>query len=259
MEMNKKVKWLSYFLIPGLAIIVSCKDDDDDNGNNNGNNDDGRNEVVMEQISYSNNAEVDLGQLASTQGTDSLVKAFGEMMVNDHENAQEDLDSLADERNIDLPTTLKDEHADLKDSLDNLSGLSFDSAYIQSQVVMHTEAKNLFEAIADTTDDQDLKNYVNNNLPRINMHLMEADSILDLLTGGGNDTTGVGNDTTGVGNDTTGVGNDTTDVGNDTTGVGNDTTGVGNDTTGVGNDTIGSGDDTSGTKAASAELYIRRR
>lgn len=248
MEISKRVNWISFFLIAVLAVAISCNDDDDDGGYNGGNPDTGSGEAVIEQISFTNLVNVDLGQLAFTEATDSTVRSFAQLVASEAQKAQDDLDSVAEARNVDLPSDLSDEHQELRDNLDSLTGFAFDSAYIQSQIMIHTEAKNLLESIADTTTDQDLLSYVNTYLPGINLQLMKADSIADFLfnSGGGSDTTGMGNDTTGVGNDTTGMGNDTTGVGNDTTGVGNDTTGVGNDTTGLGNDTTGVGNDTTG-------------
>jgi predicted outer membrane protein len=250
MEM-KRMKWLGYLMVPFLAFAVSCKDDnnDDDLGNNGGTANDGRNEAVMVQITNSNLAEVNFGQLAYTQVTDSLVKDFGQMMSEDYQSAQDDLDSLASKRNIDLPTTLSTQWQTKKDSLAGLTGRAFDTSYIVNQIRMHIQAKNMFKSIADSTDDPGLKAYVNKYLPVIEKHLMKADSIAVLL----------GIDTTGFGNDTTGVGNDTTGVGIDTTGVGSDTTGVGNDTTGVGTDTSGTGDTSGVARNYSNVVYVRKK
>jgi putative membrane protein len=251
MEMRKK-NWLTYLLIPALVVAISCKkDDENDNNNNNNGNSNKKNESVIKQIGASNLAEITLGQLAGNNGGDTLVKAFGAMMVTDHQKAQDELDSMAGGRNIDLPVNLDTVNSALRDSLTALSGFDFDTSYIKSQILAHTKVKNMFEAIKDSTNDAQLKSYVTKYLPDINQHLAKADSIASVL---GVDTTGMGNDTTGVGNDTTGVGNDTTGVGNDTTGVGNDTTGVGNDTTGTGNDTSNVGTDSS-----VMNMYIRRR
>ncbi|HLO59556.1 MAG TPA: DUF4142 domain-containing protein [Bacteroidales bacterium] len=250
----RKKNWLTYLLIPALVVAISCNkdDDNDNNNNNNGNgNSNGKNESVIKQIGASNLAEITLGQLATLKGGDTLVKAFGAMMVRDHQKSQSDLDSLANGRNIDLPVNLDTVNGALRDSLTALNGGDFDKSYIKSQIMAHTKVKNMFQAIKDSTQDASLKSYVNMYLPDINEHLAKADSIAMAL---GIDTTGMGNDTTGVGNDTTGVGNDTTGVGNDTTGVGNDTTGVGNDTTGTGNDTSNVGTDSS-----VLNMYIRRR
>ena len=248
----RKMKWLAYLIVPFIAVAISCKDDDDDMGNGNGSDHvNGPNEVVLEDFTQDNLAIIELGTQAVSGGEDTLIRAFGQMMINAYSSAQDFLEAIAEGRNVDLPAEPGNEQQQFSDSLGTLTGPEFDSVYIFNQILMHTETKNYFEAVFDTTNDQALKNYINQYLPAVTSHLQLADSIAALLfnyEGGGigNDTTGIGNDTTGVGNDTTGVGNDTTGVGNDTTGVGNDTTGVGNDTTGMGNDTTGVGVDTTG-------------
>jgi putative membrane protein len=187
MEMNRW-KWLSYSLMALLVVGASCKDDDDDGpGQGNNNPDKKRNEAVFQKITQSNLAEIQMGQLASSMSTDSLVMSFGDMMVSDHQDAQDYVDSLADKRDLDLPGVLDQTNQQLKDSLSGLSGMVFDSAYIRTQITMHNMVKDYFMSIVDTTNDQALKYYIQKYLPVINEHLTMANMILNNL---GNDTTG---------------------------------------------------------------------
>jgi putative membrane protein len=188
MEMNRW-KWLSYSLMALLVVGASCKDDDDDDGPGQGQNnpDRKRNEAVFQQITQSNLAEIQLGQLASTKATDSLVMDFGDMMVEDHNDAQDHVDSIGNKRDLNLPTMLDQANQELKDSLDALSGMAFDSAYLRSQIRMHNMVKDMYSAIVDTTNDQALKTYVQKYLPIINQHLTMANMLYNNL---GNDTTG---------------------------------------------------------------------
>ena len=139
-------------------------------------------ETVIDIISYTNNTEIDFGQLASRGGANSLVREYAEMMVDQHKKAQEDLDSIVGE-NLNEPESveLNEMHQRIRDSLNFLSGQTFDSLYIQSQIKMHSSTIDMFEAISDTTQDQNLKNFVDEYLPKVKMHRMKADSIANML------------------------------------------------------------------------------
>ena len=49
-------------------------------------------------------AEVELGQLAADKATSDEVKKFGQRMVTDHGKANDELKSLAQQKNITIPT-----------------------------------------------------------------------------------------------------------------------------------------------------------
>src|SRR6476646_6778040 len=51
-------------------------------------------------------AEVELGKLASEKAESAQVRQFGERMVTDHGKANDELKSLAQQKNITLPTAL---------------------------------------------------------------------------------------------------------------------------------------------------------
>lgn len=183
MEMNRW-KWLSYSLMALLVVGASCKDDDDDdNGPGQGGNnpEKGRSEAIFQQITQSNLAEIQLGQLAYTKANDSLVMEFGQMMVDSHQVAQEFVDSVGEKRDLDLPDGLDQANQQLKDSLSTLSGVAFDSAYLRSQIRMHTMVLAMYTSILDTTTDLTLKKYVELYWPGVNKHLMLADSLLNNL------------------------------------------------------------------------------
>ncbi len=62
-----------------------------------------------------------------------------------------------------------------------LSGYSFDTAYINSQVKGHQEVAALFEKETNDGKEARLKNYAEKLLPHIRMHLTRADSIRKVL------------------------------------------------------------------------------
>ncbi len=189
---------LGSVLFAALFIgAVSC-DNDDDNDNNDGRDTDvGRNETVINRIAQANSAEIELGQLTATKAADSGVIVYGERMVAAHQKAQMELKNLSEDRNIEVSDSINSTHSALINRLSALSGYNFDTAYINSQLWMHNETRDLFESIKDTTDDSGLENYVSKQLPEIDTHLMKADSIAEILVMG-SDTTDFENDTTSL-------------------------------------------------------------
>ena len=131
----------------------------------------------MMQASYGNNAEVDAGKTADSMSANTGVKMFGQMMVQDHTTAQSELADIADAWQVDLPQTPDTAHIRMKQQMMTLTGFTFDTAYMHSQVRDHEVNIALFQDAADHSDNQTLKNYANKYLPKLRMHHMMADSI----------------------------------------------------------------------------------
>lgn len=205
---------MKYLLI--LAIItgvVACKDDDD---NGEVVIPQSQNRSIFNEIAFMNNAKINLGELAYNKGADSTVKSFGQMMMVEYQDANKRLDSLAKLRNIpNLPTVMKSADIRMVDSLNALTGASFDSAYIKKQISLHTLSQEVLTSFNDSTKDSDLKEYVTEYLSNVEVHIEKADSLATALadTTGSGTGTGDGTDTgdgTGIG---TGDGSETGDGG----------------------------------------------
>jgi len=65
------------------------------------------------------------------------VKAFGQMMVKDHSEANAELSRIAAEMKIVPPTEIDKKHAELVERLSKLNGAEFDRAYVMAMVEGH--------------------------------------------------------------------------------------------------------------------------
>jgi putative membrane protein len=119
-------------------------------------------------------AEVELGKLAADKASSSEVKQFGQKMVDDHGKANDQLKSLAQTKNITLPTDLNAKDKALLDRLSKLSGPAFDRAYMQAMVTDHTKDVNEFKAESKSGADPDVKSWAANTLPTLESHLKMA-------------------------------------------------------------------------------------
>jgi putative membrane protein len=157
------------FFISLLAI--NCSKDDD---NNNVNSQD---MFFMQQASFSNYNEISAGSIAASKGSYDSVRIFGSMMVADHGNAQASLDSLASSLNVPVPSTADSVHQAMATQLQSLSGNVFDTTYMGAQVRDHMLTIAIFQQEISGGNNQQVLDFARKNLPVIQMHLQEAQSI----------------------------------------------------------------------------------
>ncbi|HEU4471834.1 MAG TPA: DUF4142 domain-containing protein [Flavisolibacter sp.] len=159
-----------------LTLLSACdKDEDDDNELNS------TDRTFMTNVAMGNMAEVQAGQLAATKGTNPQVVQFGQHMVTEHTLAQTELRAMADSLGVALPTTVDAEHQALMVRLNGLSGYSFDTAYMNSQVRDHQKTLNIFQMEMNDGNHQRVRFYASKYMPHIQMHLQEAQSIRSSL------------------------------------------------------------------------------
>jgi putative membrane protein len=100
-----------------------------------------------------NTAEVQLGTMASERGGSADVKQFGQMMVQDHTRAGEELQQIASRYQIPRQGAALDEkHRDLIDRLSKLRGSEFDREYINAMVQGHEDVLDKLQARVDERD-----------------------------------------------------------------------------------------------------------
>jgi len=121
-------------------------------------------------------AEVELGQLASEKAQSSDVKQFAQRMVTDHGKANEELKSLAQSKNITLPTDVGAKHKATKDRLSKMSGAAFDRAYMQEMVTDHRKDVSEFEKESKSGKDPEVKAWDAKTLPTLHEHMQMAES-----------------------------------------------------------------------------------
>jgi putative membrane protein len=131
----------------------------------------------VEDASAKGVAEVEAGKLAQEKGTAADVKTFGAMMVKDHTAANEKLKSIADQKKLEVSTD-----AELMDKakamiLDLRSAKSFDQAYANNQVKAHEATIEIFEDEIKNGNDDQLKTFATETLPKLKAHLEQAKAL----------------------------------------------------------------------------------
>lgn len=119
--------------------------------------------------------EVELGKMAMDKAISSKVKDFAKMMVDDHTKANNELKSLASQKNIMLSGSLMEKHQKLMDNLAKKSGKEFDKEYMDKMVDDHKEDIEAFEKAAEKGNDSDVKSFASKTLPTLRHHLEMAE------------------------------------------------------------------------------------
>jgi putative membrane protein len=127
-------------------------------------------------------AEVKLGQLASQKASSATVKQFGQQMVSDHTQANNQLKQLAARKGIALATDIGKENQETMNQLTKLSGAEFDRQYIQHMTDDHTKDVASFQREAQQGQDPDLKAWAAQTLPTLQRHLQQVRSVQENLT-----------------------------------------------------------------------------
>jgi putative membrane protein len=168
-------RFWSWALVMTVVIASACDDDDSASMLQQTDRD------FVLNASEGNLAEIQLGTLAASKASTPSVQDFGEMMVSEHQTALDELESIADLKNATTTTELNAEHQQVRDKLSAMSGLAFDTAYMNSQVKDHEKTIALFQSEIANGKDQEVKDYARKYLPHIQMHHHKADSIRNTL------------------------------------------------------------------------------
>jgi putative membrane protein len=122
-------------------------------------------------------AEVEMGQLAATKAQSADVKQFGQRMVDDHGKANNELKSLASQKNVTLPPELDAKHKGLRAKLEKMSGAEFDRAYMAEMVADHNKDVASFSRESKSGKDPELKAWAAKTLPTLQEHQKMAREI----------------------------------------------------------------------------------
>jgi putative membrane protein len=128
----------------------------------------------MEEAASGGMMEVQLGNYAATHASSDAVKNFGQRMVTDHTQVNNQLKTVAQNKNFTLPTQMNHKNQSDFDKLTKLSGADFDRQYITHMIHDHHKDIKEFQKEADKGSDPDVKAFASNTLPILQQHLQLA-------------------------------------------------------------------------------------
>jgi putative membrane protein len=131
----------------------------------------------MKEAAMGGMEEVELGKLAAQKASDPNVKSFGQKMVDDHSKANDQLQQLATQKGVTLPTGMSTAQKNDMAKLDKLSGATFDKAYVSMMVKDHKKDVAEFKKESTSAKDSDLKSWAGATLPTLQEHLTMIEGI----------------------------------------------------------------------------------
>ena len=116
-------------------------------------------------------AEVEMSKLAMSKAQNAEIRKFASTMLNDHINANDQLNALAMKRNVTLPGEVSAEHKKTIDELSKLSGAEFDKKYADAMIKDHEKDVSLFRTQSKSETDAEAKAFAAKTLPTLESHL----------------------------------------------------------------------------------------
>lgn len=144
-------------------------------------------EDIAAFLNAANDGEIQQGQVAVARASSAEVRAFAQMMVNDHTAANTRGHELFVSRGI-IPSdnetarTLQQNSAEAVAALSSHSGASFDRQYMQTQVALHEWLLNTLDVtVIPSATDREVRELLTTQRASVAAHLDRARSIADTL------------------------------------------------------------------------------
>ena len=126
--------------------------------------------TFMKAAAQGGMAEVNLSKLAVERGGPT-VKQFGQMMIEDHTKANEELMGIAESKKVVLPKTMKPDAVVAQKKMSKLNGAAFDKFYVAFMLKDHQKDVADFSKEAKMGKDEDVKGFAAKTLPVVQGHL----------------------------------------------------------------------------------------
>lgn len=113
--------------------------------------------------------EIASARIALNQTKNEDVRKFANQMITDHEKSLVTLYQMVNAQQTSDATPTSD--------LSRVSGAQFDQAYKEEAIKSHTETISLYENYLKNGKNDELRKWVESNLPIIRMHLKHAEQL----------------------------------------------------------------------------------
>jgi len=126
--------------------------------------------------------EIMLGEAATKNAQDQAVKDFGAKMVQDHQQASQQLAQVLSQKGASVSVEPGWIEGKMLNHIEEMKGADFDRAYMKRMVSDHKEDVKLFQKETEDGDDADVKNFASKTLPTLQEHLRMAQDTQAKLT-----------------------------------------------------------------------------
>ena len=122
--------------------------------------------------------EIQAGRTAAAQTTDPRVRAFAQQMILDHSQTSEALGKAAVAAGLPPPPpAMNADQSRMLSALQSQTGPDFDRAYVDQQVLAHTQALAVEQSFAAAGKEPNLRHTAEQAVPLIQHHLEMAQQL----------------------------------------------------------------------------------
>jgi putative membrane protein len=138
----------------------------------------------MMKATQANMAEIQMARIAMLKSDNTDVRDYANMIIRDHTSALEDLTDLMKDKNVSQPRTIPRDATQDIDRMNQLTGPEFDREFVNATVSDHQKAVEMFRDQDAIALNPDVKKYIEDLQPILEMHLEKAQRLQSKLFGG---------------------------------------------------------------------------
>ena len=126
------------------------------------------------------NTEIELGKLAQEKGDNDEVRRLGKTLEREHETAASQIKRIARKKGAELPGGVsKEQRGEIRDLTQEKR--KFDEQFVSQVVKEHREDITEFRQASKNLEDEDLREFAKDMLPKMEKHLRQAQEVQDSL------------------------------------------------------------------------------
>jgi putative membrane protein len=133
--------------------------------------------TFVEKAASGGMAEIQAAQVAQQKASSPQVKQFASRMITDHTQANNELQQIAQQENIDVPSQPSQQDRSSVQRLGGMTGSAFDRSYAQDELRDHQQDVALFQREASSGKVPALKQFAQKTLPILRQHLQMAQAL----------------------------------------------------------------------------------
>ena len=142
---------------------------------------------IFGMLSAANTGEIAVGRVAQTRATNAQVRTFARRMVTEHTAMEKQGNDLAKRLNVTpaMPpdsALITDVNDDIEDLQKKERGADWDEEYMEKQVDAHQKTLDLIDRAANSTQNAELRQLLQQARPKVQAHLEEARRLRETRT-----------------------------------------------------------------------------
>ena len=138
---------------------------------------DDKTKSFVEKAALTDMFEIEAANMALTRSKSAPIKAFAQMMIDDHTATTKQLVPLAATAGVAPPIALDKDHLDKLDELTKAKDADFDKRYLDQQQAAHSDALGLMKDYAQNGKDTGIQAFAIKVSGKVEEHLQKAKSL----------------------------------------------------------------------------------